>query len=135
MGRLRRLVRLSPPRGQHASTQASRSAARVKGRETPPANALIWIVFNLNPDGFAVGTRQNARGVDLNRNFPYRWQRIGSPGFFNYSGRRPASEPETRIAIRLIMAVRPIISLWFHQHLDLVDASGGNRSIERRFAR
>jgi hypothetical protein len=30
--------------------------------------------------------------------------------------------------------VRPRISIWFHQHLDLVDESGGNSLIERRFA-
>jgi hypothetical protein len=30
--------------------------------------------------------------------------------------------------------VRPQIAIWFHQHLGLVDESGGNVSIERRFA-
>jgi protein MpaA len=31
--------------------------------------------------------------------------------------------------------LRPQISIWFHQHLDLVDQSGGKPSIERRFAK
>ncbi len=26
-----------------------------------------------NPDGLARHTRKNAHGVDLNRNYPYRW--------------------------------------------------------------
>jgi len=28
-----------------------------------------------------------------------------------------------------------VLSVWFHQHLDVVDASGGSVAIERRFAR
>jgi protein MpaA len=30
--------------------------------------------------------------------------------------------------------VRPQISIWFHQHLDVVDESGGDVRVERRFA-
>jgi protein MpaA len=97
-----------------------------------PAESDLWIVANLNPDGVAAGTRGNANSVDLNRNFPSRWQRL--TGTY-YSGPRPLSEPETRIAYRLIERVRPAVSIWFHQHLDLVDDSTGNRALERRFAR
>jgi len=91
----------------------------------------LWVVPVLNPDGEAAATRGNAHGVDLNRNFPWRWQRLAGPF---YSGPRPLSEPESRIAYRLIRRVRPQISIWFHQHLDLVDESGGNTAVERRFA-
>ena len=97
----------------------------------PPAEADLWIVANLNPDGAAAGTRGNARNVDLNRNFPSRWRRLSGS---YYSGSRPLSEPETRIACRLIRHVQPSVSIWFHQHLDLVDDSTGNRALERRFA-
>jgi murein peptide amidase A len=97
----------------------------------PPSEADVWIVLDLNPDGASAGTRGNAHGVDLNRNFPWRWTRLG--GVY-YSGAAPLSEPETRVAYRLIERVRPSVSIWFHQHLDVVDDSTGSLSIERRFA-
>lgn len=98
----------------------------------PPAEVDLWIIPNLNPDGAALGTRGNAHGVDLNRNFPLHWQPLSG---VHYSGRHPLSEPETRIAYNLIRRLRPVVSIWFHQHLDLIDESGGNPTIETRFAR
>jgi protein MpaA len=73
--------------------------------------------------------------VDLNRNFPFRWRPLGPPGSIYYAGPGPASEPESRIAIGLIRRIRPTVSIWFHQHLDLVDQSGGDPGVERRYAR
>ncbi len=98
---------------------------------TSPGGVALWIVPVLNPDGLAAGTRGNAHGVDLNRNFPWRWRRLS--GVFS-SGPRPLSEPESRIAYRLIRRLRPQVSIWFHQHMDVVDESGGDPSVERRFA-
>ena len=91
----------------------------------------LWIIPVLNPDGRAQNTRGNARGVDLNRNFPWQWRPLG--GLFN-SGPRPLSEPESRSVYRFVRRLRPRVSIWFHQHLDAVDESGGNLAIERRFA-
>ena len=96
-----------------------------------PRGVSLWIVPVLNPDGRARNTRGNAHGVDLNRNFPYRWRRLA--GVY-YSGPRALSEPEARIAHALILRIHPLVSVWFHQHLDLVWASGGNLRVERRFA-
>ena len=116
----------------HGNECAGIAIARQLISTSPSPETDLWIISDLNPDGAAAGTRGNANGVDLNRNFPRRWQRLS--GAF-YSGRRPLSEPETRIAYRLIERIRPSVSIWFHQHLDLVDDSSGNRSLERRFAR
>lgn len=100
-----------------------------------PAEAEVWVIPKLNPDGVAAGTLGNAHGVDLNRNFPYRWQPLGPPGSPFYAGPHPLSEPESRIAAALVRRLRPRLTIYYHQHLDVVDDSQGPRSIERRYAR
>ena len=115
----------------HGNEPAGIAVARRLERLSPSAIDL-WIVPDLNPDGRAAKTRGNAHGVDLNRNFPYRWRHMH--GVYA-SGPRPLSEPEARIAYRLILRIQPTVAVWFHQHLDLVWASGGKASVERRFAR
>jgi protein MpaA len=119
----------------HGNEPAGIPIARDLASNPPPKEALLWIVKDLNPDAVAAGTRQNARGVDLNRNFPWRWRPLGPRGALEYSGPRPLSEPESRLAHSLILRVRPQITIWFHQPLGLVDESGGNVTIERRFSR
>jgi hypothetical protein len=96
---------------------------------TPPARGSIWVVQDLNPDGHARKQRANVRGVDLNRNFPGTWQALRT------SGGAPASEAETRVAMRLIRRIRPDIAIWFHQPQALVRAWGPSVAIARRFAR
>jgi protein MpaA len=102
-----------------------------------PRRLRLWLVDELNPDGSAAGTRQNARGVDLNRNFPHRWRPAGPRWDGQYPGPQPLSEPEARAAARLILRVRPDITVWFHQQIGpaLVDLSGGDARIQRRYAR
>ena len=115
----------------HGNEPAGIAIARALTHVRPPSGVALWIVPDLNPDGVSARTRQNAHGVDLNRNFPARWR--PQNGTFD-SGPHPLSEPETRIAYRLILRVRPTVSIWFHQHEDLVDDSSGNRALEQRFA-
>ena len=119
----------------HGNEPSGIAIANALARQKALPGVDLWIVPDLNPDGVAAGTRQNAHGVDLNRNFPWRWRALGPPNTTFYAGPRPLSEPESRIAYRLIRRIRPAISIWFHQHLRLVDESGGNPAIERRFAR
>jgi len=83
-------------------------------------------------DGYSAGTRQNAHGVDLNGKFPSAWRPLG--GIYD-SGPRALSKPENRFAYRLIVRVRPRTSIWFDQHERLVDESGGDLRVERRFSR
>ena len=100
----------------------------------PPAEADLWIIPDLNPDGVAAGTLANSHGVRLNRNFPYQWQPLGPPGSASYAGPRPLSEPETRIAAALIRRLRPRLTIYYHQPLTVVDDSQGPQAIERRYA-
>jgi murein peptide amidase A len=102
--------------------------------DTPKRAVDLWLIPTLNPDGEAAGTRQNAHGVDLNRNFPWRWRPLGPPGTQQYAGPRALSEPESRIAHALIARLRPAVTIWFHQPLGVVDESGGSLAVERRFA-
>lgn len=95
------------------------------------AGVNLWVVPTMNPDGDATHTRQNAHGVDLNRNWPYRWKRLSGE---YYSGRRPLSEPESRAMHRFLLRLRPHWFVSLHQPLHAVDTVDGPRA-DRRFAR
>ena len=118
----------------HGNEPAGIAVALDLINDPSPRQVLLWVVPSLNPDGVVAGTRQNAHSVDLNRNFPWQWRPIGLPGDLYYSGPRPLSEPESRIARRLILRQHPHVAIWFHQHEHLVDESGGDIRIERRYA-
>ncbi len=116
----------------HGNECAGLAIVRRLERLGPEAGVDLWLMPEANPDGTALNQRQNARGVDLNRNFPWGWRPL--PRATYYSGPRPASEPETQVALRFLRRLHPTVTIWFHQHMRLVDASGGDISIERRFA-
>ncbi len=115
----------------HGNEPAGTTIANRLTQLTPPAGVDLWVVPSFNPDGEAARTRGNADGVDLNRNFPLHWKPL--TGLF-YSGPHPLSEPESRIMHRFLLSLRPAISIWYHQHLGLVDESGGDVAVERRYA-
>jgi hypothetical protein len=52
-----------------------------------------------------------------------------------YGGERPFSERETRIARDLILRIRPRVTIWYHQHLNLVWAWKGSAADGPAYAR
>jgi protein MpaA len=116
----------------HGNECAGVAILSALARVRVPKGIQLWLVPEMNPDGTAAGTRQNAHGVDLNRNFPFQWQPISNPTY--YSGPHPLSEPETSASVRLIRRIKPAVTIWYHQHEDLVDMAGGDRGVARRYA-
>jgi len=95
----------------------------------------LWLVRSMNPDGQAANTRQNASGVDLNRNFPVRWAPSGSVGYWQYSGPSAASEPETQAMVRLGNLIKPQIIIFYHQdYFRIAPAAGRAGEIRKRYA-
>jgi murein peptide amidase A len=116
----------------HGDERAGMRIARRLIAADPVGGAEIMVVPTVNPDGVAAGTRGNARGVDLNRNFPYRWRPLGGG---EYSGPGPLSEPESRAVHRLVLREEPEVTIWFHQPFGLVDRPDGDPFAARRFSR
>ena len=102
-------------------------------RDGKPIHGLnLWVLPVYNPDGLAAHTRKNARGVDLNRNFPYHWADLD--GSYE-SGPRAGSEPETRAMMRFLKDIRPRWIVSFHQPLNGVDTDTKDRRFSRRLSR
>ena len=114
--------------GEEAETTIALSRALRTQTEPSPHCA---VVLAANPDGLVRGTRGNARGVDLNRNFPTKdWQpdpvkhrsTFDDPRDVRLSpGSGPGSEAETRALVELIEDLEPDTVVALHAPLECID--------------
>jgi protein MpaA len=90
-----------------------------------PNGIDLWIIPTMNPDGTALDQRGNANQVDLNRNFPYNWKKMGKPGYWQYAGKSKASEPETKAVVAFMRQIKPALGIWYHQDLNIISPGKG----------
>lgn len=69
----------------------------------------LHMIRDVNPDGSATGTRGNANGVDLNRNFPARNFKPSAD-----RGQAPLDQPESMLLHRQIETLRPDLIIVAH---------------------
>src|SRR6185503_11264679 len=104
----------------------------VKLRREPPATRVIALPV-INPDGLARNQKDNARGVDLNRNFPARsWQAAHPPGY--HPGAQPLSEPEAAALAKLVDETNPAALIAVHQPFRCVNWDGPARELAARMS-
>lgn len=65
-----------------------------------------WKKALKNMSGGSYRWKSNARGVDLNRNWPIAWKHSGSRGSAGYRGPKAASEPEIKAMIRWVNRIQ-----------------------------
>ena len=103
------VVILNAIHGDEPETTVAMSEAL---RCLPTGDLRAAVILCGNPDGLVRGTRGNANGVDLNRNFPtsnwrpdpvfYKSRANDARDIAHSPGSAPASEPETRALLALL---------------------------------
>ena len=101
-----------------------------------PAQAVHWrFIPALNPDGLFAkpAKRVNARGVDLNRNFPtpnwardsrIYWEKRTGKDPRRWPGMQPLSEPEARFLFEQMGSFKPNLIVSIHAPYGVLDFDG-----------
>jgi hypothetical protein len=147
------LTHAREPGGMHALLHFVDDILAQYGAGDPVAkylleNRQIYLCPVVNPDGYVFNKRlldstgsaglwrknlrdnnsnhvtDNSDGVDINRNYGYKWNfnNVGSSGTISsdtYRGTAAWSEPETQVQRDLVSALKPTVSFSFHTYSDL----------------
>lgn len=123
--------------GIHGDEQTASSVV-FKWMDTMQKNPLEFnwrIAPVVNPDGLLAPKprRMNARGIDLNRNFPTPnwqkeapsyWARVTRSDPRRYPGKAPISEPESRWVYETIEKYKPDVIISVHAPFGVLDFDG-----------
>ena len=118
--------------GTHGDENSSVVTLSCALRTLSPDLRRHHVILTVNPDGCQLGLRANARGVDLNRNFPaanwstgetgYRWNNTDQERDVLWrTGDNPWSEPETQALCQLIHKIHPAWVVSFHDPLACIE--------------
>jgi len=91
------------------------------------AGRKVVLMAVANPDGMVYGSRYNAKGIDLNRNFEAK-NRVNS----KEAGLTALSEPEVRAIRQLLLEYTPDRIVSIHQPLNCIDYDGPARMLAER---
>jgi len=94
-----------------------------------PADKRLFIIPLLNPDGYYEDVyRDNANGVNLNRNFlTAQW--IQYPDAETFAGSQPFSESESRALKAIVEECKPSVMIAFHSQGGVVSPEAGEESL------
>ncbi|MDT2824864.1 DUF2817 domain-containing protein [Vagococcus lutrae] len=89
-------------------------------------NVHLIMIPILNPSGFDDHQRKNANGVDLNRNFPVRWENGSTdPNSKTYRGPEPLSEVEAKY-VDTLLKEHSDATAFFDYHMNGTSGNPGD---------
>ena len=93
----------------------------------------LLIIPCLNPDGKSINKRQNANGIDLNRNFPTKnWKVTDNPEYFG--GNKPNSETETQFMVEVLENYKFDAILSIHAPFKIVNYDGPAKDLAQKIS-